>query len=160
MSDKNYITPGGFKTLQDELRQLRKDERPKLCEVIAWAAGNGDRSENGDYIYGKKRLREIDKRIRFLMKALDACQVIDPETVKADDVRFGATVTILDEDDNEKVYSIVGRDETNIEKGYISWRSPVALALQKKREGDFVTIRTPGGEQEVEIVKIEYKTLS
>ncbi|MCB0352274.1 MAG: transcription elongation factor GreB [Bdellovibrionales bacterium] len=156
---KNYITPGGFRALQAELKQLRTKERPKLTETIAWAAGNGDRSENGDYIYGKKRLREIDKRIRFLLKRIENAEVIDPAQQKGTEVRFGATVTILDEDGNEKTYSIVGTDEMNIEKGKISYVSPLASALLRRKEGDVITFRSPRGEQEIEILEVAYRDL-
>lgn len=156
---KNYITPGGFRALQAELKQLRTKERPKLTETIAWAAGNGDRSENGDYIYGKKRLREIDKRIRFLLKRIENAEVIDPAQQKGTEVRFGATVTILDEDGNEKTYSIVGTDEMNIEKGKISYVSPLASALLRRKEGDVITFRSPRGEQEIEILEVVYRDL-
>lgn len=155
-SGKNYMTPAGAKRLQDELRELRYKTRPEVTQTVAWAAGNGDRSENGDYIYGKKRLREIDKRIRFLSKRLDAVEVVDPLKVNSDQVLFGATVTIRDEDDREKTYSIVGIDETDISKGRISWISPLASALFKARVGDVVTFRSPKGPQEIEIVTIRY----
>jgi len=159
MTERNYITPNGLKRLIKELKYLKSDERPKLTEVIAWAAGNGDRSENGDYIYGKKRLREIDKRIRFLSKRIESAEVIDPATCSAEEVRFGATVTILDDNDNEKTYSIVGADEMDISKGYISWKSPLAMALLRKRTGDIITFRSPRGEQEIEIAAVIYKDL-
>jgi len=158
-SGKNYMTPAGAKRLQDELRELRYKIRPEVTQTVAWAAGNGDRSENGDYIYGKKRLREIDKRIRFLSKRLDAVEVVDPLKVNSDQILFGATVTIRDEDDREKTYSIVGIDETDISKGRISWISPLAAALFKAREGDVVTFRSPKGPQEIEIVRITYVEL-
>jgi len=158
-SGKNYMTPAGAKRLQDELRELRYKIRPEVTQTVAWAAGNGDRSENGDYIYGKKRLREIDRRIRFLSKRLDAVEVVDPLKVKSEQVLFGATVTIRDEEDREKTYSIVGIDETDLSKGRISWISPLASALFKAREGDVVTFRSPKGPQEIEIVAIEYKEL-
>ncbi len=156
MKDKNYITPAGLRALKVELKGLRTDERPKLTETIAWAAGNGDRSENGDYIYGKKRLREIDKRIRFLLKRIENAEVIDPKTLTGTEVRFGATVTIVNEDDEEKTYSIVGMDEAKLEEGKISWRSPLAAALLRKHEGDLITFRSPNGEKEVEILKVNY----
>jgi len=159
MTERNYITPKGLKSLIKELKSLKSDERPRLTEIISWAAGNGDRSENGDYIYGKKRLREIDKRIRFLSKRIESAEVIDPVKCSADEVRFGATVTILDENDNEKTYSIVGTDEMDISKGYISWKSPLAMALLRKRTGDIITFRSPRGEQEIEITAVIYKEL-
>ncbi|MCB0328821.1 MAG: transcription elongation factor GreB [Bdellovibrionales bacterium] len=159
MNDKNYITPGGLRSLQQELKQLRTVERPQLTETISWAAGNGDRSENGDYIYGKKRLREVDSRIRFLLKRIENAEVIDPALLSGNEVRFGATVTILDEEDREKTYTIVGTDEVNLDKKRISWKSPLAKALLRKREGDVVTVRMPKGEEDVEILKVTYQAL-
>lgn len=159
METKNYITPGGLRSLQTELRSLRNDERPKLCETIAWAASNGDRSENGDYIYGKKRLREIDKRIRFLLKRIESAEVIDPSTIRALDVRFGATVLVRDEEDREYRYVIVGTDETSIEKGYISWVSPVARSLLRKTVGEIVEVHSPRGLRELEVLEIRYQSL-
>ena len=156
---KNYITPAGVKRLQDELRELKTKTRPELTDVIAWAASNGDRSENGDYIYGKRKLREIDRRIRFLAKRLEIAEVVDPTTVKADHVLFGATVTIRDEDDVEKTYSIVGVDEVDIDKGRISWVSPLASALFKARVDDFVTFKSPKGVREIEIIAIDYREI-
>jgi transcription elongation factor GreB len=158
--EKNYITPAGLKILQDELRFLKYDERPKVTEVVSWAAGNGDRSENGDYIYGKRRLREIDSRIRFLSKRIENAEVIEPEKIEAQDVRFGATVTIHDEEGNEKKYCIVGEDEANAAKGRLNWKSPVATALLRKKVGDWVTVRSPKGNQELEIVDIQYKAIA
>ena len=155
-SDKNYITPAGFKKLQDEFQHLKRKERPEVVEVVSWAAGNGDRSENGDYIYGKKRLREIDRRLRFLSKRMDAAEIVDPTTVDSDRVRFGATVKVLDEDDVEKIYKIVGEDETEAETGKVSWKSPIARALFKAQEGDCVVVKTPQGAKDLEIVSIEY----
>jgi len=129
-------------------------------KVVAWAASNGDRSENADYIYGKRRLREIDRRIRFLTKRLDVAEVIDPATREAtDQVFFGATVTVADEDGKESVYSIVGIDEADVTRGRISWISPLARTLVKRREGDEVALKTPGGTQTIEIVRVEYKAL-
>jgi len=157
--DINYITPAGATRLQDELRRLKYDERPKLVETIAWAAANGDRSENADYIYGKRRLREIDKRLEFLLKRIELVEVIDPAKVKAQKVMFGATVTIFD-DDVKKIYSIVGVDEINLDKGHISWKSPLAAALLNKSEGDLVVFNTPKGEREVEIISIAYQALT
>jgi len=156
---KNYMTPQGAKKLQDELRRLKHDERPKVVETVSWAAGNGDRSENGDYIYGKKRLREIDKRIEFLLKRLDTAEVIDPAKVNSKQVLFGATVTVRDEDDNEKTYTIVGVDEIDVAKGRISWRSPIANALFKAKEGDTVTFTSPKGSQELEVLRIRYQAV-
>lgn len=154
---KNYITPAGFKKLKDELHRLLVDERPKLCEVIAWAAGNGDRSENADYTYGKRRLRQIDGRVRFLTKRLDSAEVIDPVKNDSDRVFFGATVTMRDEEGEEKTYTIVGVDEINLAKNRISWVSPLALALLKKQVGDVVEFRSPKGVRELEIVGISYE---
>ncbi len=157
---KNYITPAGFKRLKDEALHLLDKERPELVKVIQWAASNGDRSENADYIYGKRRLREIDRRIRFLTKRLDAAVVVDPAAREdTDQVFFGATVTLMHEDGMEKIYSIVGIDEADVSRGRISWISPLAKALIKAREGDTVTVRTPGGDESLEIVGIEYKAI-
>ncbi len=155
---KNYMTPTGFKALQDELRQLMRDERPKVVEVVSWAAGNGDRSENGDYIYGKKRLREIDRRVRYLTKRLDSAEVVDPaEQQQLKQVFFGATVTYAREDDSEHTVTIVGLDEADMNLGKISWISPVAKALLKSKAGDTVELRTPAGPETIEVLKIEYK---
>ena len=157
---KNYITPAGFKRLKDEALHLLDKERPELVKVIHWAASNGDRSENADYIYGKRRLREIDRRIRFLTKRLDAAVVVDPATrEETDQVFFGATVTLMHEDGGEKIYSIVGIDEAEVSRGRISWISPLAKALIKAREGDTVTVKTPGGDESLEIIGIEYKAI-
>ena len=154
---RNYITPAGFQRLQDELKHLRRVERPKVVETVAWAAGNGDRSENGDYIYGKKRLREIDRRLRFLTKRLEIAEVVDPAQQKRrDEVFFGATVTYADARDQERTVRIVGVDEARHDRGEVSWVSPVARALLKAREGDVVEVRTPGGVESIELVKIEY----
>ena len=157
---KNYITPAGFKRLKDEALQLLDKERPELVKVIHWAASNGDRSENADYIYGKRRLREIDRRIRFLTKRLDAAVVVDPAArEETEQVFFGATVTLMHEHGEEKIYSIVGIDETDVSRGRISWISPLAKALIKAREGDTVTVKTPGGNESLEIVSVEYKAI-
>jgi transcription elongation factor GreB len=154
---KNYITRQGFRRLQDEMRQLLDVERPKVVEIVSWAAGNGDRSENGDYLYGKRRLREIDRRIRFLSKRLEIAEVVDPALQKnRDQVFFGATVTYADGADQERTVRIVGVDEARHDRGEVSWVSPVARALLKAREGDVVEVRTPGGVESIEIVKIEY----
>jgi len=139
------------------LRQLSRVERPKVVEVVAWAAGNGDRSENGDYIYGKRRLREIDRRIRFLRKRLESAQVVDPAQQKARDrVFFGARVTYAAEDGRETTVKIVGVDEADLAQGRISWLSPVARALLRAREGDSVPVRTPAGTETLEVVAIAY----
>lgn len=155
--DINYITPLGFKKLQDEFKELFSGERPKLVETVAWAAGNGDRSENGDYIYGKRRLREIDKRLQFLRDRIESAQVVDPTQIKNSKVVFGATVTILDEDDNVKVYKIVGEDEIDPSHNLISWKAPMAKALLGKVVDDEVEIRKPAGVTYATITKIEYK---
>lgn len=154
---KNYITPQGQAKLQEELRHLTAVERPQVVEVVSWAAGNGDRSENGDYLYGKKRLREIDRRTRFLLKRLEIAEIVDPGQQKnRDQVFFGATVTYADDDDKERTVRIVGVDEVGHEPGEISWISPVARALLKAREGDVVNIRTPAGLESIEVVEITY----
>ncbi|MBZ0105054.1 MAG: transcription elongation factor GreB [Sulfuricella denitrificans] len=157
---KNYITPGGYRRLMDEFDQLWKTERPELVKTITWAASNGDRSENGDYIYGKKRLREIDRRIRFLSKRLEHSEVIDPaQRGDCDQAFFGATVTVSNQAGEEKTYSIVGLDEVDVGRGRISWVSPLATSLLKAREGDVVTLRTPGGVEELDVVEIRYVAL-
>ncbi len=157
---KNYITPSGHKQLVDEFDQLWKVERPELVKTISWAASNGDRSENGDYIYGKKRLREIDRRLRFLSKRLENAEVVDPaQRSDCDQVFFGATVTISNEQGEEHTYSIVGLDETDPARGRISWISPLAKALLKAREGDVVKLHTPKGVEDLEIVEIRYEAL-
>lgn len=157
---KNYMTPAGHARMQAEFVHLVKTERPEVVNVVSWAAGNGDRSENGDYIYGKKRLREIDRRIRFLTKRLENSVVVDPrQQANSDCVFFGATVTIMDEEGNEAVYSIVGMDEADPGRGRISWISPLARALIKSRLGDTVRFQAPGGMRELEIVDIEYLDL-
>lgn len=154
---KNYITPVGHARLTAEREFLLRVERPKMVEVVSWAASNGDRSENGDYLYGKKRLREIDRRIRFLTKRLDIAQVVDPMAqVNVKQVFFGATVTVCDERGVEQVYAIVGIDETDTSQGRISWVSPLARALLKAREGDQVRFASPAGIREIEVVEISY----
>jgi transcription elongation factor GreB len=154
---KNYMTQAGFETLRAEFRNLLHVERPKIVEVVSWAAGNGDRSENGDYIYGKKRLREIDRRIRFLSKRLEIAEVVDPkQRTNTDQVFFGATVTYANEDDVEKTITIVGIDEAEIDRGEVSWISPIARALLKARVGDTVEIRTPTGRETIEVIEISY----
>lgn len=154
---KNYITPQGLSRLQEELRRLSRVERPKVVEVVSWAAGNGDRSENGDYIYGKKRLREIDRRIRFLTKRIEAAEVVDPaRQSRPDQVFFGATVTYANGRGEENTVTIVGVDEADLERGRVSWISPIARALLKAREGDVVTVRTPTGGDPIEVIAIRY----
>ena len=154
---KNYVTPFGLTQLQDEYKNLVSNERPKIVEVVRWAAGNGDRSENGDYIYGKKRLREIDRRIRYLTKRLESAQVVDPELQKnLSKVFFGATVTYAQKDGKKKTVKLVGVDEADINKNKISWISPVAKALLKAEVGDRVNLDSPLGNDELEILKIKY----
>jgi transcription elongation factor GreB len=154
---RNYMTPAGRQRLVDELDRLWRDERPKVVEVVSWAAGNGDRSENGDYIYGKKRLREIDRRVRFLRKRLEIAEVVDPaQQTRRDQVFFGATVTYVDSRDQERTVRIVGVDEARIELGEVSWTSPIARALMKAREGDMVELRTPNGPETIEVLRIAY----
>jgi transcription elongation factor GreB len=156
---KNYITPGGYRRLQEELARLWKVERPPVVTTVAWAAGNGDRSENGDYIYGKKKLREIDRRIRFLSKSLDRAVVVDNGGRTLDRVFFGATVTIQPEHGEEREVTIVGVDELDSGDARVSWRSPLARALLKARVGDTVTVRAPRGPESIEIVAIRYDDL-
>lgn len=156
LTSKHYVTPTGFAALQDELRNLVSDERPKIVETVRWAAGNGDRSENGDYIYGKRRLREIDRRVRYLTKRIENAEVVDPALQKKlTKVFFGATVTYLQ---NKKKFTvkIVGIDEADVAQHKISWISPIAKALMKSEVGDEVTIHAPSGVMVLEILKIEY----
>lgn len=154
---KNYLTPGGFRQLQEEYKQLWDVERPALVQTVAWAASNGDRSENGDYIYGKKRLREIDRRLRFLAKRLENAQVVDPEQRgECEQVFFGATVTVLHGNGEEKTYCIVGIDEANVSRGHISWVSPLARTLLKAREGDVLNLALPVGVEEIEVLEVQY----
>ena len=157
MSEKNYITPEGLEKLKAEYNKLFHEERPKVVETVAWAASNGDRSENADYIYGKKRLREIDRRLRFLTGRLENAEVVDPQILTGRNVLFGATVTLIDEDEKSVIYQIVGEDEWDISKNKISWKSPVAKALLGKKEGDEVLIKKPTGEEYVTIEKVQYK---
>ena len=154
---KNYLTPAGHARLEAELRHLTVTERPSVVEIVSWAAGNGDRSENGDYLYGKKRLREIDRRIRFLLKRLEIAEVVDQSRqTNRDQVFFDATVTYADARDEERTVRIVGVDEARQEHGEVSWISPVARALLKAKVGDTVKMRTPAGIEEIEVVRIEY----
>ena len=155
----NYITPAGHKRLNDELLRLWKVDRPKLVDTIAWAASNGDRSENGDYIYGKRKLREIDRRIRFLSKHLDSAVVVDTAGKTHARVYFGATVTVADRTGAERTVSIVGVDELDPGHGRVSWVSPIATALLKAQVGDVVTMRTPRGPEELEVIAIRYDEL-
>lgn len=154
---KNYITPAGARRLQEELHHLRTIERPHITELVAWAAELGDRSENADYHYNKKRLREIDRRIRFLSKRFDTIEIVPLRKDNPSQVFFGATVTVRDEENSLKTYTIVGIDETNLEKSRISWISPLGSALLKVQLGDFVTFHSPKGLREVEVVQILYQ---
>jgi len=153
---KNYITPSGATRLKDELHQLLYQDRPELVRVVQWAASNGDRSENGDYIYGKRRLREIDRRIRFLTKRLEGAEIVDPARQKTDRILFGAEVTVEDEEGRKRVYRIVGQDEIDPKNGFVSWVSPIAKALLNAKSGDVVTLRNPTGEEELEILSVRY----
>ena len=157
MDRPNYITPAGYAALKAEYDALFAGERPKLVETISWAAGNGDRSENGDYIYGRKRLREIDRRLGFLSKRMKAAKVVDP--ARQEDrsrVFFGATVTIADEDDNRRELTLVGDDETDAGKGLIGWNAPLARALRGAAVGDLRRVTLPGGEREYEVIAVTY----
>ena len=157
---KNYITPSGLQRLRDELRFLLTKERRAVTDVVAWAASNGDRSENADYQYGKRRLREIDRRIRFLTKRIDAAEVVDPEAPRsgrtATHVFFGATVRYANAAGTERVVSIVGVDEVDLDRNYISWVSPLARALMKSGPGDSVVLRAPGTTEELDILEVRY----
>ena len=154
---KNYITPAGYQRIKDELLQLIDVDRPEVVRIVHWAASNGDRSENGDYIYGKRRLRQIDGRIRFLTKRMDAAAVVDPSVHHGNDqVFFGATVGYRNGAGEENMVTIVGIDELDPLKGKISWVSPVARAMTKAREGDLVTLQTPLGPEELEILSVAY----
>ena len=161
---RNYITPSGLQRLRDELRFLLSRERPAVTQVVAWAAGNGDRSENADYLYGKRRLRQIDRRIRFLTKRIDAAEVVDPEAPRrgraASHVFFGATVRYANAAGVDRVVSIVGLDEVDLDRHYISWRSPLAHALMKYGPGDSVVLRAPGGTEELQILEVRYERIS
>lgn len=159
MEKNNYITPKGHRKLLDELEQLLRVERPEVTRLVQWAASNGDRSENADYLYGKKRLREIDRRVRFLTQRLDAAVVVDPSTIQSRKVQFGATLEVTDEEGNVKKYSIVGVDEVDTAKGRISWQSPIGRSLIGKEEGDEVLVKIPAGEVTLEIVKITYQSI-
>ena len=160
---KNYITPGGHKRLKDEFDYLLKKERPAVTSAVSWAAKNGDRSENADYQYGKKRLREIDKRLRFLTKRLDNAEVVDPAAAREDDalerIFFGATVTFSNEDGVEKTVTIVGIDELDLTRHYITWISPLARTLMKAKEGDTVVLNAPGGREELDILAVVYRAI-
>lgn len=161
VGSKNYITPKGYAALRAELFDLIDNERPKVVDIVHWAASNGDRSENGDYIYGKKRLREIDRRIRFLTKRLEIAEVTDPSVhLGKDQVFFGATVTYVEEAGDERTVTILGIDEADSLKGEVTWISPIARALIKAREGDVVKLVTPIGVQEVEVLRVQYPQAS
>ena len=154
---KNYITPAGYRRLRDELLHLIDDERPEVVKLVSWAASNGDRSENGDYIYGKRRLREIDRRIRFLTKRLDLAEVVDSSRQESvDQVFFGATVDYAGEDGETHTVTIVGVDEVDLDRGHVSWISPVARALLKARIGDTVTLHTPAGAVPIDVLDVRY----
>jgi transcription elongation factor GreB len=160
---KNYITPGGLQRLRDELRFLLARERPAVTEVVAWAASNGDRSDNADYQYNKRRLRQIDRRIRFLTKRIDAAEVVDPEAPRtgraARQVFFGATVRYVNAAGTERVVRIVGLDEIDLDRNHISWRSPLALALMKSGPGDRVVLHAPGGTEPLQILEVRYERI-
>jgi transcription elongation factor GreB len=158
---KNYMTPQGFAAMQDELKTLVREERPKVVETVAWAAGNGDRSENGDYIYGKQRLREIDRRLRYLTKRLESAEVVNPaRQTRRDQVFFGATVTYANEAGIENTITIVGIDEATADAKRVSWIAPIARALLKARAGDTVELATPGGVEAIEVIAIVYPDIS
>ena len=157
---RNYMTPLGWQRLRDELKWLMNAERPEITSIVSWAAKNGDRSENGDYLYGKKRLREIDRRIRYLTKRLENAEVVDPATrEETDQVFFSATVTYADAKGAKHTIAIVGIDETDLHRNYVSWISPIARALIKARDGDTVTLRSPAGEEEIEILDVKYQRI-
>jgi transcription elongation factor GreB len=156
VSEANYLTPAGARRIQEELKQLAGAERPKVVREVAEAAAQGDRSENAEYIYGKKRLREIDRRIRFLTKRLDCAVIVDPKSLGHEEIRFGATVVVRDENEVEKTYTLVGSDESDPGAGRLSYKSPIGRALMKKKEGDVVVVHRPLGEVELEVISITY----
>jgi transcription elongation factor GreB len=157
---RNYMTPGGFERMRAERERLLRVERPEVVRTVSWAAANGDRSENGDYIYGKRRLREIDRRVRFLTKRLENAEVVDPvKQPRPEKVFFGATVTYADAAGRERTVSIVGADEVDTDRGRVSWLSPIARALLRAEAGDEVRLQTPGGPEPIEVVAIRYVTL-
>jgi transcription elongation factor GreB len=160
MNAKNYITPNGAERLKQELRQLRDLERPQVVKTVAWAASNGDRSENADYIYGKRRLREIDRRIEFLKGRLEKAEIVDPKLQKGDRVLFGATVVLETEEGVSKTLAIVGADEVDISKGHVSWLSPIGQAVLNAHKGQTVRVLLPQGEEEMEIKDIKYLELA
>jgi transcription elongation factor GreB len=159
----NYITPGGLQRLKDEYRFLLTRERPAVTEIVTWAASNGDRSENADYQYGKRRLRQIDSRLRFLLKRIEAAEVVDPEAPRkgpaATRVYFGATVCYADGEGTERVVSIVGADEVDLDRRHISWASPLGRALMKATEGDSVVLRAPGGTMDLTVLEVRYERI-
>jgi len=159
MERNNYITPQGHKKLVDELEALLRVERPEVTKLIQWAASNGDRSENADYIYGKRRLREIDRRIRFLSGRLDKAQVVDPAAHETTKVQFGARVKVIDEDGKSKTFTIVGVDEVDTVRGHISWQSPIGKNLLGKTTGDDVCVQAPSGEISFEILAVSYHSI-
>lgn len=162
-SQRIYMTPGCAARMRAELKDLLYVKRPEMVNTVAWAASNGDRSENADYHYGKKRLRQIDGRLRFLQKRMESAEIVDPvkqQEIAGDKVLFGCTVTVENEDGDERSYSIVGVDEIDLGKGWISWVSPIGKALLGRREGDLISFMTPSGVSELEIVKVEYKELA
>ncbi len=159
MEKNNYITPLGHKRLLDELENLLKNERPEVTKLVQWAASNGDRSENADYLYGKRRLREIDRRIRFLTQRLDASVVVDPQKMNSNKIQFGATIELLDEEGKTKTFTIVGVDEVNTSLGRISWQSPVGKSLIGKSSGDEVLVKVPSGEVVYEVISVTYKLI-
>ncbi len=159
-SERNYISPAGYRRLREELAALWEGERPKLVETIAWAASNGDRSENADYLYGKRRLREVDRRIRFLSRRIEAAEVVDNAARDDERAYFGATVTYRDRSGAERTVTIVGIDEVDPARGRVSWISPVAKALLKAREGDTAMLHTPAGPEEIEVVEVRYDPVS
>jgi transcription elongation factor GreB len=159
MEKNNYISPMGHKRLVDELESLLKIERPEVTKLVQWAASNGDRSENADYLYGKRRLREIDRRIRFLNQRLDAAVVVDPLKINSSKIQFGATVELIGEDGGKKIFTIVGVDEVNTSIGRISWQSPVGKNLIGKSTGDEVLVKVPSGEIVYEVISVTYKPI-
>jgi transcription elongation factor GreB len=159
MIKNNYISPLGFKKLENELHTLMTVDRPEVTKLIQWAASNGDRSENADYIYGKRKLREIDRRIRFLSKRLESAIIVDSSQFKTDKAQFGATVEVMDEEGKSRKFTIVGVDELDTAKGHVSWQSPVGKALLGKEIGDEVLVKVPSGELVYEVVAITYKSI-
>jgi transcription elongation factor GreB len=156
---KNYMTPAGYRRMRNELLHLIDEARPEVVKLVSWAASNGDRSENGDYIYGKRRLREIDRRIRFLTKRIDLAEIVNSSRQEnTDQVFFGATVEYATEDGETHTVKIVGVDEVNLDEGHVSWISPIARALLKSKIGDQVTLHTPAGPQAIDVLDVSYPT--